>query len=325
MQLKQHTYSVIGMALMALLTLASCHREEGYSGTQEVRFRLFAKEHISVSRGYKLLGTQAGDTTLANFTAGLYVTLDDQCYSSTMTWNGTTMSAGLRLGDGTYQFFSYMPYNANVTFDKEQNTITLPNIKGLGSDDIMVADPVEKVISGSANNPSVTVPLYMDHLLARVTPYFYVHEEYAKMRTIKIKKVEMIMPKDTLYTATVNNTITGYSVTWDKGEATTDTIATAYAIARHDTLTTIKGEQEYGNCYLCPEKVTEGMRLRVTYDVYDTADNITRKDAVVENRIKRLPATLTAGTDYKLHVKIVPTYLYSLSDNDNEVLIVDNN
>jgi hypothetical protein len=116
-------------------------------------------------------------------------------------------------------------------------------------------------------------------------------------------------------------------VEWNVGGVTTDTIVTTYETATPDTLTAKRGEQEYGSCYLCPEKMTEGMRLRVTYDVYDTKGVLTRPNAVAENRIKRLPALLTAGTNYRLHVKIVPTYLYALSDHDNgtEILIVDEN
>jgi hypothetical protein len=64
--------------------------------------------------------------------------------------------------------------------------------------------------------------------------------------------------------------------------------------------------------------------MRVTYDVYDTANALTRENAVAENQIKRLTGqTINAGTNYKLNIQIVPTYLYSLSDNDEESLVIN--
>ena len=310
--------------IIALLTLVvtSCHREELNGGLHEVRFRLFAKEHISVSRGYKLLGTQEGDTTLANFTAGLFITTGDNCFHSTMTWNGNTMSAGTGIESGDYSFYSYIPYDKEASF--ADNTLTLNNIHAIGGMDIMVANSV--VTKEVTSN--VSIPLYMDHLMARVSPYIYVHGKYAAMRTIKIKKVEMVMRHDTLYTAEVDvDDNDDYSVAWTKGEAAMETTVTTYESETPDTLSINRGEQEYGCCYLCPAKWTGDLCMRVTYDVYDTEDCLTRKDAVVENQIKRLPDWLTAGTNYRLHIKIVPTYLYALSDNDNgtEILIVETN
>lgn len=327
--MKRKIYSVIAVALMVLLTMAACHNEEQYDRTCQVRVKLFAKEHISVSRGYKPLA----DTTLANFDASLFVALGTNLYHTTMTGNNTSMS----IEAGNYTFYSCMPKMNPEAFDLDERTLTLTDIKGLGTTDIMVGNGVAMQVGASSSNSTVEVPMYMDHLMARITPCFYVHEQYAAMRTIKVKKVEMIMPADTLYTAQIVyeeaadvNATLSYAATWNKGNPTEETmtmVTTYEETASPVALTTTRGGQEYGSCYLCPEKMTEGMRLRVTYDVYDTKGVLTRPDAVAENRIKRLPALLTAGTNYRLHVKIVPTYLYALSDHDNgtEIFIVDEN
>ena len=198
--------------------------------------------------------------------------------------------------------------------------MTIPTLSGLNDKDALVIKP--QTLEINSGDKDKVVRLQMDHILARVSPYIYVHEEYAEMRTIKIKKVEMTFSNDTLYTAVVNvddNDDVNYSVEWNIGDVTTETIATAYETASPQALTINKGEQVYGSCYICPAKWTGDLRMRVTYDVYDKDEPavLTRKDAVVENQIKRLPASLTASTNYKLHIKIVPTYLYALSDNDN--------
>ena len=58
--------------------------------------------------------------------------------------------------------------------------------------------------------------------------------------------------------------------------------------------------------------------MAVTYNVYDTAGELTRANARAENSILRLGKTLEAGKNYNLYIKVVPSYLYVLSDNDME-------
>lgn len=318
----KYTYITICVVLM---TLVACHKEEVYTGPCDVRFRAYLQDEVSVTRTSY---TEIGDTVPPPFTAELFVSNGEFVNASTLVWNGATVEAALRLEADEYYVYGYVPWTDAAEFDPTTHMMTVPGIPGFGDTDAMVIKPQPLTIA--QNDKTKEVTLQMDHLLARVTPCFYVHDKYVAMRTIKIKKVEMIMPNDTLYTALVNvGDNVNYSVEWNVGGVTTDTIVTTYETATPDTLTAKRGEQEYGSCYLCPEKMTEGLRLRVTYDVYDKADPavLTRADAVVENRIKRLPAFLTAGTNYRLHVKIVPTYLYALSDNDNgtEILIVDKN
>lgn len=318
----KYTYITICIALM---TLASCHEEEIFTGPCDVHFRAYLQDELSVTRASY---TAVGDDVPA-FTAELFVSNGQLANRSSLTWNGKEIISSIRLEEGTYTLYGYAPQQEGASLDPVGKTMTIPALSGLGGKDALVISPQTLEILPSDKEKNVT--LQLDHLLARVTPYIYVHEKYAEMRTIKIKKVEMVFPNDTLYTAVVNvddNDDDGnYNVAWNKGDATTESIATTYETADPEALTTIKGEQGYGSCYLCPAKWTGGLRLRVTYDVYDTVGSLTRKDAVVENLIKRLPASLTAGINYKLHIKIVPTYLYALSDNDNgaEIFIVDKN
>lgn len=317
----------IGICIV-LLTLVSCRKEEIYTGPCDVRFRAYLQDEVNVTRASY---TAVNDTVPA-FTAELFVSNGQLANRSSFTWNGTGVVGSMRFEEGTYTIYGYAPQQEGASFIPENKAMTIPALSGLSGKDALVVKP--QTLEILRNDKEKEVTLKMDHLLARVTPYIYVHEEYAEMRTIKIKKVEMVFPKDTLYTATIDYIVDSYAVAWGVAETATETSTETMAYEVKDgeepqALTTTKGEQAYGTCYICPEKVTEGLRLRVTYDVYDKAEPavLTRADAVVENRIKRLPAYLTAGTNYKLHIKIVPTYLYSLSDNDNgaEILIVDRN
>jgi hypothetical protein len=73
-----------------------------------------------------------------------------------------------------------------------------------------------------------------------------------------------------------------------------------------------------GGSYFCPSQQTTNLSMTVTYNVYDTAGELTRANARAENSILRLGRTLEAGKNYNLYIKVVPSYLYVLSDNDME-------
>ena len=68
--------------------------------------------------------------------------------------------------------------------------------------------------------------------------------------------------------------------------------------------------------------------MRVTYNVYDKTGVLVRENVQAVNSIKKLAGlsqenTLAPGYNYKLYVKIVPSYLYVLSDNDEVFVIND--
>ena len=311
----KYTYITICTALM---TLASCHQEELYTGPCDVHFRAYLQEEVSVTRGYAAIGTD-----VPAFTAELFVSDGTSVHNPGLTWNGSSITGNLQLETGTYRFYGYMPKQDGATFDPTTSTMHLPATPGISATDAMVINP--QTLTVDENDQEKTVTLKMDHLMAKITPRIYLNSTYAQMRSIKIKKVEFWIDggADT-HSASVAYTDDHYSVAWSvEGDIPVNRII-AYETANPVTLTTTKGEQEYGHCYLCPNQSTENLKMRVTYDVYDTANALTRENAVAENRIKRLTGqTINPGTNYKLNIQIVPTYLYALSDNDEESLVIN--
>lgn len=311
----KYTYITICTALM---TLVSCHQEELYTGPCDVHFRAYLQEEVSVTRGYAAIGSD-----VPAFTAELFVSDGTSAHSPELTWNGSSITGNLQLEQGTYHFYGYMPKQDGATFDPTTKTMHLPAVPGVSATDAMVINP--QTLTVDENDQEKTVTLKMDHLMAKITPRIYLNSIYAQMRSIKIKKVEFWVDGGTnTHSASVAYTDDSYSIAWStEGNAPASRI-TVYETTNPVTLTTTKGEQEYGHCYLCPNQSTENLKMRVTYDVYDTANALTRKNAVAENQIKRLTGqTISAGTNYKLNIQIVPTYLYSLSDNDEESLVIN--
>ena len=305
--------------IIALLTLVSCQKEELYTGPCNVRFKAYVQDEVSVTRGYSVI-----TNSTAPFTAELFVCNEiGDVASTTLSWNGTNTTTNLKLEDGSYSFYGYMPQRQDATFDPSTNTMSVPDIRGMGSEDVML---INKATLETNGKEEATVTLHMDHLMAKVTPYFYVHDQYANLRTIKIKKVQFSMSDAATYTAqVVYNNDNSYTTTWQGGATAAVELTTFENESSPKVLdqnADAKGEALPTECfYLCPAQSTANLKMTVTYDVYDKSGAVTREDITADNAILKLN-TLKAGTNYKLYIKVVPTYLYVLSDNDEASVLV---
>lgn len=323
----------IFIALLTLLFL-SCQKEELYTGPCDVKIKAYLQDEVTVSRGYTDM-----PENYADFTAELFVSVANGSIDpikTTMTKQGEALTANLRLEQGDYYIYGYLPKTegAALTFNTTANTasMTIPNIAGLGNTDALVIRKGE-ILTIAANETTKNATLLMDHLMAKITPRFYIDSEYAKMRSIRIKKVEFAIDDATTYTANVtfNNTALptiSWSSSWTPGATTSKMEVVAYQNDKPTTnLTSTKGEQTYGECYLCPAQSVANLKMTVIYDVYDTKGQLVRPDAEATNKMQikvsgNTLANLEAGKNYQLNIRIVPTYLYVLSDNDEPVLII---
>lgn len=300
-------------------------------GPCSVNFRAYMQEERVVSRGYSEI-----DDSHPSFTAGLFVhaSYEDANYvtPSTLVWDreAETLTTSLKLEQGIYTIYGYMPYNSGATFDKDTRVMTLPGLAGMSASNAMVIKPEQVTISNGVDIKDIY--LEMDHLMARVTPYFYINDaEYADLRTIKIKKVEFIHPNKA-YTATVTydtdpSASVTHKTTWAEGAEMASAV-TFYEETESPVVLEQQGKayaKAPSTCYFCPEMEISGLRMRVTYDVYDAKGNLTRPDAVAENSIKKISGKLSEATNYKLYIPLVPSYLYVLSDGDldSDALVVE--
>lgn len=308
--------------IIAFLALVSCQKEELYTGPCNVRFKAYVQDEVSVTRGYKPIS----NATEA-FAAELFISNGTAVNSSTLQWDGTKVTTYLKLEEGTYSFYGYSPQRQNATFDTSTQIMSVPGIAGLGTEDVMV---IKEASLNTDGKNEATVPLQMDHLMAKVTPYFYVNSAYANLRTIKIKKVEFSMNDAATYTAQVTyKSGDSYTTNWSNDNNPATVTLTSFDNESSpmvlDQNVTNKGDA-LGNAkhfYLCPDQSTANLKMSVTYDVYDKTGTVTRENVTADNAILKLKnGQLAAGTNYRLYIQVVPTYLYVLSDNDEEVLII---
>lgn len=319
-------YNNIIIVLLAALSLVACRMEEPDAGPCEVRLQLSAQDEVMVTRA-TYNSTLNG---LDDFDADLFISNGSIVNGTTLSWNGSALSTNaLHLEAGSYWFYGLMPKTNGASFNLANKTLSATGIPGLSTDNAMLIrideeEHANRTLNIAQDQKNATAYLKMDHLMAKVTPHFYINAAYNDVRTIKVKKVEFSIDNASKYTASINYTQPVEPVVSWTSASTEDLSLKAFEITSDaPALTTDK--QAIGQFFLCPAQSVENLKMCVTYDVYDKKGALTRENVRAENSILKLKnESITAGTNYKLNIQVVPTYLYILSDNDEEsVLIVE--
>ena len=171
--------------------------------------------------------------------------------------------------------------------------------------------------------------LLFDHLYASLNVKMKVHEDYAELRTIKLKSLQLstIAGNDTT-TKSTNVTIRLQSTDGsDPIESVSFTPTPGSTIVKGgmefwsngdgEQLTT-SSKQFIG--HFMPNGITD-FSLTSIYDVYDTKGNLIRKGCTARNSVK-LKDLFTGQTQtergkrYTINMTIQPTYLFMLSNPD---------
>jgi hypothetical protein len=201
---------------------------------------------------------------------------------------------------------------------------------------VAVGDFMCQIHSGSETSPNYVFLLF-DHLYAALRFRFRVDAKYAELRTIKLKKLELLafqdeaclnrMSKKVQTTVTLRKT-DGTSPIVSVGNFTTDNTTPGgsapmdWAVIcnnESDPVILPSGSEYTDNMGFVP-KTSSFYQLRSTYDVYDKENNLVRQDCVAENKIDPrklfLKEQLDRGHIYTLRFTVNPTYLYVLSEPD---------
>lgn len=263
-------------------------------------------------------------------------------------WNGTDLKSGSARYNGSkwiiggfvegdvennhvYSLYGFGPSDAigsTITVGAETTTLTLTDLPAVNEKDVCfvvgiqrATDPNDKNIQ--QGNFSFTAddsnPIYflMDHVYASVCFSMAIDEEYAKLRSIKIKKMELRGTKNTA-TATITlrpnttNTDPVQSVTFSQ-LAGSSRSTTFFESADGDELTTFDAAKakEYICCFL--PQLGNDLTLVTTYDVYDRKGNKI-SERTVANKLPDLSAV--RGQRVIMTLTVAPTYLGVLSDPD---------
>ena len=291
---------------------------------------------------------------------GVYSTSADVAPSSIRTfsydevknqWN-SLVSTKL---DVTYYIYGYMPASSVIhcAISKRDGmnysqgaVLTFSNLPPILSEDFCVVTGVQQLetketevsltpgvfsfIGRSTGNNFAC--LMLDHLYSCVKFRFLVNSDYDKLRTIKLKKVELKTTQQVPYPLTVTMKAgTNYEVAWGTETVLNNDFVSLPVSEDGEILSDTEPKEVEG--YFAPmTDVADNLVLQCTYDVYDKnvttehpEGNLIRHNCVADNK---LPASkIEVGTDKRtlLTITVTPTYLYVLSepDLDNPTITIE--
>lgn len=263
-------------------------------------------------------------------------------------WNGTDSKSGSARYNGTewkisgfenddvttpntYSLYGFGPSDAigsSLTVGNATTTLTLTDLPAVNEKDVCFVVGIQRATNPNDKNIqqgnfSFTAesknPIYflMDHVYASVCFSMAIDADYAMLRSIKIKRMELRGTKNTA-TATITlrpnttNTDPVQSVTFSElAGSSRSTIF--FESADGDELTTFdtKKAKEYICCFL--PQLGSDLTLVTSYDVYDRKGNKI-SERTVANKLPDLNAT--RGQRVTMTLTVVPTYLGVLSDPD---------
>lgn len=243
----------------------------------------------------------------------------------------------------TYSVYGYMPKTGEMSSTLAKNTendaatLTISNIKPITTDDICIITGVKESDDGlkegqfswntpTTGNQTFYINILMDHLYAAALFRMKIDAEYASLRTIKLKKMELRTDKGSVQaTISLTRNDTGASpissITYtSSGSSSTSDI---YKNDEGTALPTTTVTPLSVNAYFAPT-LSNNLTLVTTYDVYDSKDNLIRQNCTATNRLPNLDAT--RGQKVQVNMTVNPTYLYVLSepDLDNPTITIEN-
>lgn len=279
-------------------------------------------------------------TTMGVFVSGMQ-------NESTVTYNGSSWESSLKLDPATYNIYSYIPKRNGVTL--RGNVITFTDVPFIMSEEILLSSgavaetvtknddtytPTDKTGSLVKNKYSINVEskedtknyvtFMMDRVMAKVILNFKVHENYSKIRTIKIKEVTLKPAAGDYQSVNIACTMNdGSEISYSRSPGSAVDNIVSFSITDDGLVLDNTSAKRAGVFYSVPG-VQNSVVMTVTYDVYDKAGTLVRADQTVTNSSIKLigSGTLERAKEYKLNVNIVPTYLYSLSDTDKESVML---
>ena len=231
--------------------------------------------------------------------------------------------------DEDYTVYGYMPKITGMSSSlssvtSDGATLTINGIKPVTADDICIITGVKETDTGLKEgqfgwrmenaNDNFYMYLLMDHLYASVKFSLKVSEEYAQLRTIKLKTM----------TLSVNQASVNAAVTLHNTEGTSPITSVTYTLTTGDNCAAEIFNDAEGQalssttpiavsaCFV--PTLSSDLTLFSTYDVYDSKGNLIRANCEATNKIPNLEAS--RGQRVQLNMKVDPTYLYVMSDKD---------
>lgn len=341
----------VRVLLMAAILLVGCTADDDTAVQHDDTLQLAA-----YTRDYTDITTRADGYNPyqpENVTSiGIFMTPPDEGDPALeyFSYNGFKWQSNIGVKARKYYIYGFMPGDV---IDKSKCSIsplsgdyangavlTLDGLKPISKTDVCVIVGVGETTDPSAstaNNAQLGSFLYdgtgkgkgqhyvnllMDHIYSCLQFRMKVTEQYAQVRTIKLKRMELksskISATKAVITLTANTTGAnpiGDNISWATPTGETGMSMVLFESEEGNALSSTTELVLSGN--IIPG-CTDVLSLVTTYDVYDRKGNLVRKDCVATNKLPSslVLSTLKAGERQPVALTVAPTYIYVLSDPD---------
>lgn len=231
--------------------------------------------------------------------------------------------------DKTYTVYGYMPKTGDMgsTLTKttpDAATLTITGIKPVTTDDVCIITGVKETNVGLKEGEfswytpvgvdTYYINILMDHLYAAVMFSMKIDTEYANLRTIKVKQMELSTDKGSVKaTISLTHNDTGASPVTGVTYTPSGSSYTAEIFSSEEGTALDKKTPLVINSCFAPT-LSNNLTLVTTYDVYDSKDNLIRQNCTATNKLPNLEAVRAQRVQVNMTVN--PTYLYVLSEPD---------
>lgn len=298
---------------------------------------------------YQLYGESDKSIGIA-FTQNGKVPLKGHFFKSSGKWR-TNIKDGDIKALQTYYLYGYVPHLSGMGFEisgsnagySDGAKITLNNVPAIMPSDLCVTIGAKHgsnaetpaglragdfaYVGGSTTTENYVFLLF-EHLYASLRVQMRVHGDYNALRTIKLKSLRLKTQAGETTSSTKTNIVVDLkandvaenpiqSIVYMPGSTTISEPLEFWSSTAGETLSTAYTAH---SAYFMPQDITTFV-LTSVYDVYDTQNNLLRKDCMATNTMQ-LSDLLTGqettrrGSRYTIKMTIKPTYLYMLSEPD---------
>lgn len=235
--------------------------------------------------------------------------------------------------DKTYAVYGYLPKLTGMSSSLEKSTddpatltLTINGMKPVTTDDICIITGVKETESGlkegsfswkqDITKDDYFIYMLLNHLYASVQFNVKVAEEYAKLRTIKLKSMtlrtnyESVSAKVSL----THNTTGVVPITSVAYTPTGSSSSEAVIFTGEEGGTALDKTTPLAISACFAPTLSNQLTLVSTYDVLDSQGNLIREGCEATNKVPNLDASW--GQRVQLNLTVNPTYLYVLSDPD---------
>lgn len=299
---------------------------------------------MSYSRTHRALTTEEEFSSVGVFLTG---TGEPQTGQFHYRQNDHRWHSSLEVTSGQgYRLYGYAPADAVTAAISAESaagvTMTFTSLPTISSQDICfvvgvqhMAEPTEEKdiklgkfsFTGGSQDHNF-LRLLMDHLYAGLRLQMTIDADYAQLRSIKIRRLELQTSNATaqavvVLTANTENTDPVGTVTYSGLAGTERTVAffeSTEGVTLNASTTTTPVVLDAMCCFV--PSLSDDLTLVTTYDVYNkNGEKIGERSAT--NKLKNLNAV--RGERVTLTMNIKPTYLYVLSDPDldNPTVVVN--